>query len=110
MCLAKIPLALAAVFTSAALAATAPITLEVDARDVAHGIQHARLSIPAHAGAMTLAYPKWIPGEHAADGPITQVVSLVIKAGDKVLPWRRDPLDPFQFRVQVPAGAAALDV
>src|SRR5215467_13455979 len=110
MRLARFPLALTAVFTGTALAATLPITLEVDARDVAHSIQHAHLSIPAHAGAMTLAYPKWIPGEHAADGPITQVVSLVIKAGDKVLPWRRDPLDPFQLRVQVPAGAAALDV
>jgi predicted metalloprotease with PDZ domain len=27
-----------------------------------------------------------------------------------VLPWRRDPLEPFQFQVQVPAGAAVLDV
>jgi len=110
MRLARVQLALAAVFTTTALAATAPITLEVDARDLAHGIQHAHLSIPAHAGTMTLAYPKWIPGEHAADGPITQVVSLLIKAGNQVLSWRRDPRDPFQFRVQVPAGAAALDV
>ncbi|MBV8743143.1 MAG: hypothetical protein JOZ12_15250 [Sinobacteraceae bacterium] len=57
---------------------------------------------PSGRWPLTFAYPKWIPGEHAADGPITQVVSLVIKAGDRVLPWRRDPLDTFQFRV---AGA-----
>src|SRR5262249_4194751 len=99
MRLAKLPLTLAAVFISTALAATPPITLEVDARDVAHGIQHAHLSIPAHAGTMTLAYPKWIPGEHAANGPITQVVSLLIKAGEQMLPWRRDPLDPYRLRV-----------
>ncbi|MBV9061391.1 MAG: M61 family metallopeptidase [Alphaproteobacteria bacterium] len=106
----KNSLAFAAVFITTRLTATELITLEVDARDVAHGIQHSHLSIPAHAGTMTLAYPKWIPGEHAANGPITQVVSLIIKAGDKVLPWRRDPLDPFRFRVEVPAHAEALDV
>src|SRR5215813_14181469 len=110
MRLARFPLTLAAVFLSTALAATPPITLEVDARDVAHGIQHAHLSIPAHAGTMTLAYPKWIPGEHAANGPITQVVSLLIKAGEQMLRWRRDPLDPYRLRVQVPAGAAVLDL
>ncbi|HYL69835.1 MAG TPA: M61 family peptidase [Candidatus Dormibacteraeota bacterium] len=98
------------VTTAAAFAAGPPITLEVDATDVAHAIQHAHLTIPAHAGTMTLAYPKWIPGEHAADGPITQVVSLVIKAGGPVLPWQRDPLDPFSLRVKVPSGVAALDV
>jgi len=91
-------------------AAAPPVMLEIDARDTVQGIQHVHLTIPANAGALTLAYPKWIPGEHAADGPITQVVSLVIKAGEAKLPWRRDPLDAFSFHIDVPRGASALDV
>lgn len=92
------------------VAATPPIALEVDARDVTRGIQHAHLAIPVHPGPLTLAYPKWIPGEHAADGPITQLVSLEITAGGKTLPWRRDPLDAFLLRLEVPRGAEKLDV
>lgn len=107
----KVPFALIAWLSAApVLGAGALITLQVDARNVTQGIQHAHLTIPVHPGALTLAYPKWIPGEHAADGPITQVVALEFRAGAQVLPWRRDPLEPFQFRLQVPPGATVLDV
>src|ERR1700733_11726674 len=92
------------------MAANGPLTLEVDARDVTQGIQHAHLSIPVHSGPLTLAYPKWIPGEHVGDGPITQVVELRIRAAGATLSWRRDPLDPFLFHLEVPAGASTLDV
>src|SRR5438067_1560609 len=84
--------------------------LPIYARDVTRAIQHAHLVIPVHPGPLTLAYPKWIPGEHAPDGPITQLVSLEISAGGTSLQWRRDPLDAFLFRVEVPRGAATLDV
>jgi len=90
--------------------ATPPISLDIDARDTVQGIQHVHLVIPVRAGPLTLAYPKWIPGEHAADGPITQVVSLAINAGDSKLPWRRDPLDAFSFHVDVPRGVRIIDV
>ena len=93
-----------------AIAANGPMTLEVDARNVAQGIQHAHLTIPAHPGPLTLAYPKWIPGEHVGDGPITQVVELHIRAAGAMLPWRRDSLDPFLFHLEVPAGATTVDV
>jgi len=107
----KLSLALTALLAAAAgVAAPPPITLEVDARDVTRAIQHAHLVIPVHPGPLTLAYPKWIPGEHAPDGPVTQLVSLEISAGGTSLPWRRDPLDAFLFRVEVPRGAAMLDV
>jgi predicted metalloprotease with PDZ domain len=92
------------------MAATTPMTLHVDARDVTQGIQHAHLTIPVRAGSLTLAYPKWIPGEHAADGPITQVVGLTISARGRTVPWQRDPLDPFLFRLDVPPGVGVLDV
>ncbi len=95
---------------AAAAAATPPITLEVDARDVTRGIQRAHLTIPVRPGPLTLAYPKWIPGEHAPDGPLTQIVGLELSAAGRALSWRRDPLDAFLFKVEVPPGAAQLDV
>jgi len=95
----------------AALAANAPaLTLEVDARDVSLGVQHVRLTMPARPGPMTLAYPKWIPGEHAANGPLTQIVQLKFSAGGKTVSWRRDALEPFTFLLDVPVGAKVLEV
>lgn len=85
------------------------ITMEVDARDVVRGIQHVRLLIPVQQGPLTLVYPKWIPGEHAPTGPLTQMVSLKI-GGDRPLPWRRDVLEPFSFHIDVPAGVNPLQV
>ena len=96
--------------STTAVGAGRPVTLEVDARDVTQGIQHAHLSIPVHAGSVSLAYPKWIPGEHAATGPLTQLVALQITGGGSVLTWRRDSLDAFEFHVTVPAGVSVLDV
>jgi predicted metalloprotease with PDZ domain len=91
-------------------AAPLRLSLEVDARDVTHGIQHAHLTIPAHAGPLTLAYPKWIPGEHKPSGPITQLMNLHMRAGDRPLLWRRDAFDAFSFHVSVPPNASVLDV
>src|SRR5689334_13927785 len=94
----------------AAGAAQQPSLLQIDARDVAHGIQKAKLRLPVHPGPLTLAYPKWIPGEHAADGPLTQMMSLQIMGGAKPIPWRRDSLDPFLFHLNVPPGVTELDI
>jgi predicted metalloprotease with PDZ domain len=92
------------------LAATLRLELQVDARDVTRGIQHVHLALPVHAGPLTLAYPKWIPGEHKPSGPITQLTNLHLTTGGKPLIWRRDSLDAFLFHVNVPSGASVLDV
>ncbi|HEX3554547.1 MAG TPA: M61 family peptidase [Thermoanaerobaculia bacterium] len=105
-------------FTLIALLATAssawpetrPIELAVDASDAPRGIFHSRLTIPAAPGPLTLAYPKWVQGEHAPTGPIQQVAGFTVAAGGKVLSWRRDPLEMFVVKVEVPAGAAAVEV
>ncbi|PYV08537.1 MAG: hypothetical protein DMG07_25500, partial [Acidobacteria bacterium] len=51
----------AALVWSAAFAAAQnrAVTVEVDAREAPRKIFHARLSIPAQPGPMTLLYPKW---------------------------------------------------
>jgi predicted metalloprotease with PDZ domain len=95
---------------AAPVAASAPIVLEVDATDITHGVQHAHLIMPAHAGPLTLAYPKWTPGEHGPNGPITQMANLHIAAGGAPIAWRRDPLEAFSFRIVVPPGVNTLDV
>src|SRR5579862_1497340 len=88
-----------------AFSATAPtVTIFVDATSAARKIFHAKLKIPASAGDLTLYYPKWIPGEHAPDGPVVDLAGLKFFAGGKTLKWRRDLLDGFTIHVDVPSG------
>src|SRR5512139_3233438 len=95
---------------ASAASSARPLDLTVDATDAPRGIFHARLVVPASPGPMALAYPKWIQGEHTPTGPIAQLVGLSIKAGSAVVPWRRDPIDQFLFRLEVPAGADSVTV
>jgi predicted metalloprotease with PDZ domain len=94
----------------AASGQAAPIKLEVDASDSPRKILHARLQFPAQPGRLTLLYPKWLPGEHAPNGPITDLVGLKMRAAGKPIPWTRDPEDMFAFDLELPAGATALEV
>ena len=84
------------------------MTLDVDATDAPMKILHATLSMPARPGAMTLFYPKWIPGEHMPSGPIANLTGLHIFADGSELDWRRDLVEMNAFAVTVPAGAKTL--
>ncbi|HYU31893.1 MAG TPA: M61 family peptidase [Thermoanaerobaculia bacterium] len=97
---------------SSALAAPAPrpLDLTVDATEAPRGIFHSHLTVPAAPGPLTLAYPKWIQGEHAPTGPVMQVAGLTVSAQGKTLAWRRDPIERFLVQVDVPAGAGAVEV
>jgi predicted metalloprotease with PDZ domain len=95
---------------AAALAQRAPIELKVDARDVARKLLHTQMRIPASPGALTLVYPKWLPGEHGPTGPITDVVGLRVTAGGKPIVWRHDPDDMYALHVDVPPGTDAVEV
>lgn len=88
----------------------APITIRVDATEASRHLLHARLTIPAQPGPMTLYYPKWIPGEHGPTGPIVNLAGLTMSAMGKPLPFRRDAADLYAFRCDVPAGAPAVEV
>jgi predicted metalloprotease with PDZ domain len=90
------------------LAATS--TVFVDATDARRGVFHAHLTIPAAPGAMTLVYPKWIPGEHMPTGPVMQMAGLHIHAGQSELAWSRDKVDMFAFHIDVPRGVQTIDV
>ena len=82
------------------------VTLSVDATSAPRKIFHATLSIPAAPGDLTLYYPKWIPGEHAPDGPVIDLAGLKFFAAGNTLKWRRDTLDGFTIHVEVPAGVS----
>src|SRR5580692_6799505 len=87
-----------------------PVRLGVDLREATKHIFHAKLTFPVTPGPLTLAYPKWIPGEHSPVGPIVNLTGLVFRADGKQIEWRRDDVDMFAFHCQVPAGASELEV
>lgn len=82
------------------------ITLSVDARDVTRGIfQVTEIITGLQPGPATVLYPEWLPGFHAPDAPIELLAGLRIFAGERVLPWRRDPIVVHAFHFDVPEGA-----
>jgi predicted metalloprotease with PDZ domain len=89
--------------------ALSPIAIAVDATDAPRKILHARLIIPVKPGPLTLLYPKWIPGEHGPTGPITDLAGLRFTVNGKTIAWRRDDVDMFTFRLDVPEGADKLE-
>ncbi|WP_109126402.1 M61 family metallopeptidase [Dyella sp. C11] len=86
------------------------VTLHVDASDSTQGIFRAHETIPVKAGALTLLYPQWIPGDHSPTGPINMLAGLKIAANGKPLAWKRDKYNVFAFHVDVPQGVTSLEV
>jgi predicted metalloprotease with PDZ domain len=84
------------------------ISLNVDAMGTQQKFLRVTEAIPVEAGPLTLYYPKWIPGEHGPDGPITSLTGLKFEAGGKTIPWQRDLLDVFTFHLEIPAGISSL--
>lgn len=86
------------------------IRVAVDARSAPQKILHVVEEIPVHPGALTLLYPEWIPGEHAPDGPITDVAGLEFYTNGRRISWRRDLVDMSAFHLDIPRGADTLKV
>jgi len=86
-----------------------PVKLEVDLREAPRRIYHAKMEFPVKPGPFTLVYPKWIPGEHAPNGPIMDVTGVKFFANGKEVSWRRNAVDLFAFECEVPAGTETLE-
>lgn len=86
------------------------LKINVDATDIGRRIFRVHETIPAQAGALTLLYPQWLPGNHSPTGPIDKFAGLKVTANGKVLPWVRDPLNVYAFHVDVPQGASSVEV
>ncbi len=105
--------ALSILAAASATAVAAPVTtvrLDVDARDAPRKLFRVTETIPVAAGAVRLAYPKWIPGEHGPTGPIADLAGLEISAAGKRLAWTRDPLDMYIIQVDAPPATTALTI
>ena len=85
------------------------ITLQVDASDTLQGIFRVHEAIPVQAGALTLLYPQWIPGDHGPTGPIAMLAGLKFSANGKPIRWKRDKYNVYAFHLVVPAGVSTLD-
>ncbi|WP_425493744.1 M61 family metallopeptidase [Dyella silvatica] len=86
------------------------LKIHVDATDIARRVFRVHEVIPAQAGALTLLYPQWLPGNHSPTGPIDKFAGLKVTANGKTLPWTRDPLNVYAFHVDVPQGASNVEV
>jgi predicted metalloprotease with PDZ domain len=85
------------------------ISVTVDATRTQQKLLSAHEVIPVKPGPLTLYYPKWIPGEHSASGPIASLTGLKFEADGKTIPWQRDLLDGYKFHLEVPAGVSHLE-
>jgi predicted metalloprotease with PDZ domain len=86
------------------------LSLAVDLSQASLKIYRIKETIPVKPGALSLHYPKWIPGEHVPSGPIENVVGLVITGNGQKLAWRRDLRDMYTVHLQVPEGVRNLDL
>ena len=97
-------------------AATYPgvIKYEVDATDVERKIVRVRQTIPVTAGPLVLLYPKFLPGNHAATGPIQLISGVTVTSGGSNasgrIDWLRDTIDPNAFHIDVPQGVSEIVV
>jgi predicted metalloprotease with PDZ domain len=106
----SILLALAALGSASSRLLAQSIQLHVDLSDAPRNVYHAKLSISAKPGAMTLVFPKWIPGNHRPSGPIAALTGIRMEALGKPLAWQRDDVDMYAFHVTVPEGTRTVDV
>jgi len=103
-------LAASATAVTSQTAAPASMTLVVDETHATQRIAYVHEEIRVRPGALTLAYPRWIPGEHGPTGPIENFAALRIHAGNATLAWRRDPEEIYEFHVDVPQGTDSITV
>ncbi len=89
---------------------SAPMTIELDAREAPLGRAYAHMTIPVRPGPFTIDYPEWIPGEHAPSGPLGSISELKISANGRAVPWRRDAVDMYAFHFDAPSDAATVKV
>jgi predicted metalloprotease with PDZ domain len=97
-------------FVSLALSSSAQnLRVRVDLTDAPRNFFHSTVTVPATPGPLTLAYPKWIPGNHRPSGPIANVTGLHFKANGQEIPWKRDPIEMYSFHITVPPGAREVE-
>ncbi len=93
-----------------AATATTAASVEVDARDAPRGIERVHLVLPVKPGKLTLLYPKWLPGEHSPDGPVSGLSALKFSSNGQAIVWQRDADNMYAFNLTIPSATRSLDV
>ncbi len=91
-----------------ASAQNTPIQIHADLSDAPHKLFHADIDLPVHRGPLDLITPEWIPGAHGPEGPILDITGVRFSADGKSLPWHRDPVNTYEYHLEVPAGTSTL--
>jgi predicted metalloprotease with PDZ domain len=86
------------------------ISLIVDMTNVNDRVLNVREAIPVTPGATTLLYPQWLPGTHSPSNPVGNLAGLIITAKGTHVPWVRDRVNMWSFRVNVPQGASLFEL
>lgn len=107
--LRQLCLGLCAALLPASMLAAAT-TVDVDAREAPRGILHTHLVMAVKPGALTLLYPKWLPGEHSPTGPVAGLSALTFTANGRPLEWHRDLDNMFAFHLRIPSDVRSLEV
>ena len=85
------------------------ITISVDARAPWTPRIPVRMTIPATAGPLTLAVPRWLPGMHAPEAPLGNFARLRLTVDGAALAWERDAFNPYLIHLTVPEGAKSVE-
>jgi predicted metalloprotease with PDZ domain len=85
-----------------------PIQIHADLTDAPRRIYHADVDIPVRRGPLDLITPEWIPGTHGPDGPVHDITGIRFEIDGRAIPWRRDPVNTYEYHVDIPAGTTLL--
>src|SRR5579864_5368102 len=99
-----------AIFSFTPISSAQTIKIHVDLTDAPRNIYHAQLSVPVRSGDVSLVFPKWIPGNHRPSGPLGGLTGIRMQAGGHPLVWQRDPIEMYEFHVNVPEGVDRLEI
>ena len=108
--LAALAITAAATGVCAQDSSTPAVVLTVDETQAARRIAFVEEAIRVQPGAVTLSYPRWIPGEHGPTGPIQQMAALRIRSGNVTVPWTRDPEEIYTIHFEAPPGTDQITV
>jgi predicted metalloprotease with PDZ domain len=93
---------------TAANAQQAPIQIHADLSDAPRRLYRADIDLPVHPGSLDLITPEWIPGAHGPEGPVLDITGIRFEVNGKTLAWHRDPVNTYEYHLEVPAGASTL--
>ena len=86
----------------------APIQIHADLTDAPRRIVRADVDLPVSAGPLDLITPEWIPGAHGPRGPVGDIAGIRFEANGRTLPWKRDPVNLYEYHLEIPSGVSTL--